>query len=327
MNQPFASKSWGNFDFLVVCLYVDDMIYMGSCESLVEEFKYCMMGMFDMSDIGLLHYFLGVELNQSKDDIFISQKKYVTDLLTKFGMLNCKWMPTPMNVNEKLIVDYGTSMANAKQLRSIIVGLHYLCHTRPDITFSVSVLSRFMHNPWLQHLGAAKRVLRYVAGTIDFGIWYSKVSNFRLCGFSDSDWEGCLEGRRSPSGCIFSLGFGAISWSSKKQDTVALSSSEAKYVAVIGATCQTVWRQRLLTDCFQVQEDTIEIFCDNKATTAMTKNPTFHSRTKHIDIRYHFIWNMVANEEITLSYCSTHKQVANILTKPLRRAKHEVFRL
>ena len=169
-----------------------------------------------MSDLGLLHYFLGLEVNQRKDGIFISQKKYSTDLLKKFGMLNCKSTPTPMNVNEKIVVDDGTSMANAKQFRSIIGVLNYLCHTRPDTTFCVSVLSRFMHRPLLYHLGAAKRVLDYVAGTIDFGIQYSKVSRFRLYGFSDNDWAGCLEDRRNTSGCMFSLGSGAISWNSKK---------------------------------------------------------------------------------------------------------------
>ena len=129
-----------------------------------------MMGKFDMSELGLLHYFLGLEVNQNDDGILISQKKYATDLLKKFGRLNCKSMPTPMNVNENLVADDGTGMENAKQFRSIIGGLNYLCHTRPDITFSVSVMSRFMHRPSLHHLGAPKRVLRYVAGTIDFGL-------------------------------------------------------------------------------------------------------------------------------------------------------------
>ena len=276
-----------------------------------------MMGKFDMSDLGLLHYFLGLEVNQNVDGIFVSQKKYAADLLKKFGMLNCKSMPTRMNVNENLVADDGTGMANAKQFWSIIGGLNYLCHTRPDITFPVNVLSRFMHSPSLHHLGAAKRVSRYVAGTINFGIWYSKVSRFGLYGFSHSNWAGCLEDKKSTSSCMFSLGSGAISWSSTKQDILALSSSEAEYVVVTGAACQAIWLRRLLADCLQVQEGATMIFCDNKATIAMTKNSAFHSRTKHIDIRYHFIRTLVANEEITLSYCSTHEQIADILTKSL----------
>lgn len=200
-----------------------------------------------------------------------------------------------------------------------------MCHTRPDITFAVSVVSRFMHKPSVHHLGAAKRILRYVAGTANFGIRYSKVSDFRLCGYSDSDWAGCLEDRKSTSGHVFFLGSGAISWSSKKQDIVALSSSEDEYVAVTAAACQAIWLRRLLGDFGQVQEDATGIFCDNKASIAMTKNPTFHSRTKHIDIRFHFIRNLVASEKIILNYCNTNKQVADILTKSLPYAKHHYF--
>lgn len=146
-------------------------------------------------------------------------------------------------------------------------------------------------------------------------------------GFSNTDWARCLDDRRSTSGCLFSLGFGAISWSSKKQDVVALSSLEAEYVAVTGAAYQAIWLRRLLADFFQVQGAATEIFCDKKATISMTKNPTFHSRTKHIDIRYHFIRKLVADGEVTLSYCNTNNQVADIFTKSLSWAKHEVFRL
>jgi len=237
MNQPFYVKRKGDYDFLVICLYVDDMIYMGSCESLIEEFKSCMMGKFDMSDLGLPHDFLGLEVDQCADEIFVSQKKYATDLLKRFNMLHCKLMPMPMKLNEKLVVNDGTRMANGKQFRSIVGGLNCLCHTRPDIIFSVSVLSRFMHNPSLHHLGAAKRILHYGAGTMDFGIWSFKVSNFRLGGFSDSDWTGCLWDRKSTSSSVFSLGSSAISWSSNKKNVSALSSLEVEYVAVTSATC------------------------------------------------------------------------------------------
>ncbi|KAK2967493.1 hypothetical protein RJ640_010134 [Escallonia rubra] len=167
------------------------------------------------------------KVKQGKDGIFISQKKYATDLLKKFNMLNCKVAATPMNVNEKLKIEDGTQSTDGRFFRSLVGGLIYLTHTRPDIAFSVGVVSRFMHNPTAHHLGAAKRILRYIAGTRDFGLWYSQVSNFRLVGFSDSDWAGCLDDRRSTSGSIFNLGSGAITWTSKRQPTVALSSSEA----------------------------------------------------------------------------------------------------
>ena len=231
-NEPtLYLKREGKKDFLVVCLYVDDMIYMGSSESIVAEFKDCMMKKFEMSDLGLLHYFLGLEVKQGVDGIFISQRKYAMDLLKKFNMVNYKVAVIPMNVNEKLCRDDGAEMANATYFRSLVGGLNYLSHTRPDIAFSVGVVSRFMHNPSKLHLGAAKRILRYVVGTTEHGIWYSKVSNFKLTGFTDSDWAVSIDDRKSTSGFLFNLGSGAISWSSKKQEVVALSTSEAEYIA------------------------------------------------------------------------------------------------
>ena len=146
-----------------------------------------------------------------------------------------------------------------------------MSHTGPDIAYALSVVSRFMHGPTKHHLGAAKRILRYVAVTIDFGIWYLNVSNFKYFGFTDSDWAGCLEDRKSTSGYMFSLGSGAISWISKKQAIVALSSSEAEYVVATASACQAVWLRRLLADFLQEQEGVTVIFCDNKATISMTK--------------------------------------------------------
>ncbi|XP_031265470.1 secreted RxLR effector protein 161-like [Pistacia vera] len=194
-----------------------------------------------------------------------------------------------MNINEKLQLEDGVQMADAKSFRSLVGGLIYLTHTRPDIAFSIGMISRFMQHPSKQHFGAAKRVLRYIAGTMDYGIWYSKVSNFRLCGFTDNDWASSLDDRRSILANVFSLGSGVITWSSKKQATTALSSSEAEYVAATSAACQAIWLRRILAELHQKQEGATTIFRDNKATISMTKNPIFHGRTKHIDIRFHFI--------------------------------------
>jgi len=155
-----------------------------------------------MLELGLLLYFLGLEVHQSEDGIFISQKKYVVNLVKNVNMLNCKPMPTPMNVNEKLMVDDGVNMVDVKQFRSMVGGLNYLSHTRPDITFSISVISRFMHSLTIHHLGSAKRILIYVAGSLDFGVLYMKVSDFKWYGFSNSDWAGCLDDRRSRCSCF-----------------------------------------------------------------------------------------------------------------------------
>ncbi|XP_033509303.2 secreted RxLR effector protein 161-like [Nicotiana tomentosiformis] len=241
-------KKQGTSDFLVVYLYVDDMIYKGSCETLVAEFKSCMMKEFEMSDLGTLQYFLGLQVKQEKDGIFVSQRKYVKNLLLRFGMQNCKVAAIPMSANKKLQLEDGTDPADPSYYRSLIGGLNYLTHTRPDIIFSVSVLSRYASSPSKQHLGAAKRVLRYVVGTVDFGIWYSKDIDLSLIGYSDNDWAGSIDYRKSTYGNVCSLGSRVISWCSQKQDAVALSSSEAYYVAVTSAVCQAIWLRRLLVD-------------------------------------------------------------------------------
>jgi len=241
-------------------------------------------------------------------------------------MLNCKPAATPMIINEKLQQVNEEELADARRFRSLVGGLIYLTHTRPDIAFSVGVVSRFMQQPSKVHYGAAKRILRYIAGTLDYGIWYSNTNNFRLCGYTDSDYGSSLDDRRSVSANVFTLGSGAVTWSSKKQATATLSTSETEYIAATSAACQAVWLRRVLADLQQVQKGATEIFCDNKATISMTKNPTFHSRTKHIDIRYHFIRDLVAKEEILLEYCKTQDQLADVLTKALSKEKFCYFR-
>ncbi|KAL4182659.1 hypothetical protein AMTRI_Chr11g94310 [Amborella trichopoda] len=231
-----------------------------------------------------------------------------------------------MNTSEKLTVDDGMTKANEKLFRSIVGGLMYLTHTCPDIMFPVSLVSRFMHNPSVRHLGAAKRILRYIRATSNYGIWYKPIPNFQLVGFTDSDCAGFVDDRKSTSGYVFNLGSGAVSWSSKKQATAALPSPEAEYIAATTIVCQTVWIKRILEDLQQVQGHATEIYCDNKATTSMTKNHVFHRRTKHIELRYHFIRDIVAEGVITMNYCSTNEQVVDGFTKELSYPKFVKFR-
>ncbi|XP_073121221.1 secreted RxLR effector protein 161-like [Henckelia pumila] len=183
-----------------------------------------------------------------------------------------------------------------------------------------------MHSPSNHHLGVAKRVLRYIAGTVGFGLWYDHISDFKLLGFTDSDWAGCLEDRKSTSGYVFNLGSAAISWSSKKQATTALSSSEAEYIAATSSACQAIWLQRILADLTKGQLEATKIFCDNKSAIAMSKNPAYNGRTKHIDLRVHFIRELVSKKLVTLEFCNTEEQTADILTKSLSFKKHIYFR-
>ncbi|GKF04813.1 hypothetical protein Tco_0035481 [Tanacetum coccineum] len=230
-----------------------------------------------------------------------------------------------MNPGEKLRLNDGTRKAHGKFFRSLVGGLNYLIHTRPDIAFPVSYVSRYMQSPTKQHLGAAKRILHYISGTKNFGIWYTNVPNFMLIGFTDSDWAGCLDTRKSTSGNLFSLGSGAVTWSSKKQETLALSSSEAEYTAVTSAARQALWLRKLLVDFDCEQKGATKIFCDNRSAIGMAKNPAFHARTKHIDVQHHFIRHQVANNRIELKFCGTSEQTADIFTKSLLLAKHQYF--
>ncbi|CAH9119565.1 unnamed protein product [Cuscuta europaea] len=289
---------------------------------MLDGFKSARTKEFEMTDLGMLRYFLGLEVRQDCNGIFLCQKKYAMDLLKRFHMENCEAAKTPMNTNEKLQKSDGTEKADATLYRSMVGGLNYLTHSRPDITLSVRIVSRYMHNPTKQHLGAVKRIMKYISGTLEYGIQYTRVKEFNLRGYTDSDWAGCVDDRKSTSGSVFDLGSDAITWSSKKQETVALSTSEAEYVAARAAAKQALWLRKLLTDLCCKQEEKPEIWCDSKSAIAMAKNPTFHSRTKHIDVQHHFIRQLVAEEKITLHFCGTDWQNADLFTKALNQAKH-----
>nr|GEW92369.1 uncharacterized mitochondrial protein AtMg00810-like [Tanacetum cinerariifolium] len=243
-----------------------------------------------------------LEVLQKEDGNFVCQKKYATNLLKRFHMSNCEFEATPMNPGKKLQLNDGTRKAYGKFFRSLVGGSNYLTHTMPDIAFPVSYVSRYMHIPIKQHLGAAKRILHYIAGTTNYGIWYTNVLDFKLIGFTNSDWAGCLDTRKSTSGNMFSLGSGEVTCSSKKQEMLALSSSEAKYTAIASAARQALWLRKLLVDFDCEQKGATEIFCDNGYAIEMAKNPSFHARTKHIDVQHHFIRHLVADNRIELKF-------------------------
>ncbi|CAH9095067.1 unnamed protein product [Cuscuta epithymum] len=252
-NEPTLYVKKEGMEFLVVCLYVDDIILFSSSQSMLTSFKDSMTNQFEMTDLGMLQYFLGLEVKQGKEGTFLCQKRYALNLLKRFHMEACETIATPMNASEKLQKNDGTEEADVTLYRSMVGGLNYLTHSRPDLAYCVSIVSRYMQRLTKQHLGAARRILRYVAGTLEFGIWYSSVKDFKLRGYSDSDWAGCVDDRKSMSGSVFDLGSGAVTWSSKKQETIALYSSEAEYVAAGSAAKQALWISKLLTDlgCMQ----------------------------------------------------------------------------
>ncbi|XP_021843480.2 secreted RxLR effector protein 161-like [Spinacia oleracea] len=210
---------------------------------MVEEFKKAMMSEYEMTDLGEMKYFLGMQVRQRPGRIFLSQEKYADDLLKKFHMEDCKPFVTPIAPNEKLSKYDGMEKVDASIYRSLVGSLIYLTHTRPDIVHAVSIVSRFMSEPSKAHPTAAKRILRYLKGTKSYGILYKTEDDYKLTGYTDSDWAGSIDDRKSTSGYVFQLGTKAISWSSKKQATMALSSSEAEYIAATSASCEAVLAQ------------------------------------------------------------------------------------
>jgi hypothetical protein len=251
-----------------------------------------MKKVFRMSDLGLLSYYLGIEVHQDNIGIMICQAAYAEKLLERNGMKDCNPALTPMETRLKLSKISDSPVTDATEYRRVIGALRYLIHTRPDLAFSVGYLSRFMEKPHEEHVVAVKRVLRYVAGTRNHGVFYARKKEYcalKLSGFSDADMAGDLDTRNSTSGVIFFLGNSLVTWQSAKQKVVALSSCEAEYIAAATAACQGVWLARLLSDLVGKEVGPPELKVDNQSAIALMKNPVFHDRSKHIAIRYHYI--------------------------------------
>lgn len=203
----------------------------------------------------------------------------------------------------------------------LIVGsLMYLTATRPDIMFAVSLISRFMEHPTELHVLAAKRILHYLKGTTDLGVFYKKGEKSDLMGFIDSDYIRDVNDRSSTSGYVFIMGSGVVSWSSKKQQVVASSITEAEFIAGASCACQAVWLSRILGELNFPPLESTAVYCDNSSTIKLSKNPVLHGRSKHIDVRYHFLHDLTKDGIIELVHCRSEDQIANILAMPLKIA-------
>jgi hypothetical protein len=234
----------------------------------------------------------------------------------KFGMAKAKPVKTPMASNGHLDLNEEGKPVDQKVYRSMIGSLFYLCASRPDIMLSVYMCARFQANPKACHLIAIKRILRYLVHTQNLGLWYPKGSFFDLLGYSHSDYAGCKVDRKSTTGTCQFLGRSLVSWSSKKQNCVALSTAEAEYIASGACCAQLLWMKQTLRD-FGCEFNKIPLLCDNESAIKLANNPVQYSRTKHIDIRHHFLRDHEAKGDIELFHVSTENQLADIFTKPL----------
>ncbi|GJX37159.1 ribonuclease H-like domain, reverse transcriptase, RNA-dependent DNA polymerase [Tanacetum coccineum] len=303
---------------LLIGVYVDDL--------KIDKFKAQMEEKFEMSDLGLLAYYLGIEVTQTGGDISIKQTAYANKILKEAGMIDCNETLIPMDPGTRLTKITEGTMVNSTEYRSLIGCLRYLLHTRPDLSYSVGLLSRYMQEPKEQHMKAIKQVLRYVKGTKDYGITYKHNGGNKIQGFSDSSYGVNTQEGKGTTGIIFYYGESPISWSTQKQATVALSSCESEFIAATAAATQALWLKRLLSKLTHSQEKKVTIMVDNKSAIALMKNPVFHGRSKHIDTKYHFIRECVEREDIQVEFVSGEHQKADILTKALPKIKFLTMR-
>ncbi|KAJ9542022.1 hypothetical protein OSB04_028528 [Centaurea solstitialis] len=308
-------------EYIIVVVYVHDLFVTGTCHEITSQFKSMMSSKFEISDLGLLTYYLGIEVSQENDCVTIKQASYAVKILKEAGMEECNAAQCPMEPGLKLSKAEDELEVEATHYRRVVGCLRYLLHTRPDLAYSVGVVSRYMQSPRESHARAVKQILRYLRGTISLGIRYERCDELKLMGYSDSSHNVDIDDGRSTTGHIFFLGKSPISWCSQKQDTVALSSCEAEFMAATSAACQAVWLRELLAEVTGLKEQKVLIRIDNKSTIALSKNPVFHRRRKHIHTRFHFIRERVENEQVEVEHVAGDSQVADSLTKALARVR------
>lgn len=320
-------------DGLIMAIYVDDMLIVGKDEQEIQEVKDALSQRFHMTDLKACHFYLGMEVTRDRParKLRLCQEAYVRKILSDNGMRDCKPIAVPMAPGTKLQKSDDAFQQNAitiKAYQSMVGSLMYaMLGTRPDIAYAVSCVSRYASNPSDQHIVAVKKIFQYLQGTAHFGLEFTGTLE-DLKGFTDADWAGCEDTRRSTSGYVFNLGSAAISWSSKRQATVSLSTCEAELIGQTQATKEAIWLRRFLSHVnpnADLDQATV-IFGDNQGAIALAKNPQFHARTKHVAIQDYFVREKVATGEIEMRFVPTQEQIADGLTKPLPKVTFEAFR-
>jgi len=312
---------------LAYCLvYVDDLIITGNNSVFVASIVDHLGQKFSIKDLGSLHFFLGVEVIPTAAGLFLTQHKYIRDLLAKTSMDGARDVTTPLSTSFSLQLDDGSSSVDSIEYCQVIGALQYLSLTRPDISFAVNKLSQFMHHLTQTHWTTTKRLLRYLKNTIFHSVTISNTSSTTLTCFSDVDWAGNLDDRKSTSAYLLFLGNTPISWSSKKQRAIARSSTKAEYRALAMAAAESVWLLSLLQELkFSLSKPPL-LLCDNLGATQLSFNPVQHSQMKHIQIDIHFVRDLVAKNILAVQHVHTTDQLADLLTKPLSRQRTDFLR-
>ncbi|GJX17520.1 retrovirus-related pol polyprotein from transposon TNT 1-94 [Tanacetum coccineum] len=296
-NTLFTKKRKSHI--IIVQIYVDNIIFGSTCQDLCNDFSKIMHDEFEMS---------------------------MMEMLKKFGLEDSKPIKTPMAFETKLSRDEEGEPTNDTKYRGMIGSLLYLTASRPDIMFSVCLCAHFQEAPKTSHLEAVKRIFRYIKGTSHLGLWYHKGTGVETIVYSDSDHAGDYVDRKSTSGVYTFIGCCLTSWFSKKQTALAISTTEAEYISAGKAYQQALWMKQALID-YDINLDNIPVLCDNKGAIDLSKNPVLHSRTKHIEIRHHFLRDNVQKRNISIEKVSSEDNIADILTKPLKREPFNLLRL
>ena len=311
-----------------VLVYVDDILVVSSCNVALEALVRHLHAQFALKDLGALSYFLGLQVTAVPTGLLLSQTKYARDLLTRVNMQTAKGMASPMASGIALTA-YGHDEFDSPSLyRSVVGALQYLTITRPEISFPVNKVCQFMQKPLVSHWKAVKRILRYIAGTVEFGLLIQRqpVSDLSLSGFSDADWASDCDDRKSTSGfCVF-LGANLIAWSSRKQHTISRSTAEAEFRSLASLVSEVTWVQSLLHELGHVPPRRPVLWCDNLSTVQIAANPVLHARTKHIEIDLYFVRDKVLQRQLEVRHVPAIDQTADVLTKPISSLQFPVLR-
>ncbi|KAK6136988.1 hypothetical protein DH2020_029263 [Rehmannia glutinosa] len=313
-NSLFFRKPSDSYILILVC--VDDILITSSHDTEVDKIVKLLDVSFSIKDLGPIHQFLGIEVKQCNGGLHLCQHHYVKELLAKVNMSDAKGSVTPMVSSPHLSKSSGNSITDATLYGSVIGGLQYITITRSNIVYSVNKLSQYMQHSLDSHWKTVKRVLRYLATTPTFSLSFVPSPNLHITGFSDSDWATNIDDRKFITGFCVYLGDNIVSWCSKKQAFVSRSSTEAEYCSLANCATELLWMKQTLAD-YKCSFENVPIFCDNISAINIAQNPVHHNRTKHIEIRHHFLRDCVSKRKIEISFVPSQDQLADIFTKPL----------
>lgn len=308
-----------------ILVYVDDLVIASKDNEMISEIFSTIKKKFEIVDLGEIKFFLGIKIERNQDgDFLMSQTSYIDNIIESAGLKDAKVSQFPLDPGYEKLQD-NKILSDVKIYQRMIGQLLYVAgNTRPDISTSVSILSQKLIQPSETDLNEVKRIIRYLNGTKNLKLKVSDCNqNSKLNGYSDASWGECRIDRKSNSGYIFQLNGGTVSWCCRKQKTVALSSTEAEYIAMAEACQEVIWLRRLCNEFGIQNNDATELRVDNQSCMKMVDNQKFSNRTKHIDIKYHFIQNIKEEGIVNLKYCESEKNVADVLTKPLNSIKLE----